>query len=197
MKTSSSLESTPTLAHYRDSKFTQHDGSTSKHPTTNRRRRTEKQLTSSRRLPDNVSFSEGALLEPLSVVMHGIERARLSLGHGAVICGAGPIGLIALAAARASGAHPLCITDLNASRLEFAKKYVPSCQTYLVDPTLSGQENAQRLRKLFGDQEYVAPSVVSPFLVEGLLAQFCFADNLTDSGMYGCGKLGRDGRIHC
>ncbi|KAG9518609.1 MFS general substrate transporter, partial [Aureobasidium melanogenum] len=76
---------------------------------------------SARMVPDDVSFPEAALLEPLSVVLHGIRRAELTLGRGAVICGAGPIGLIALLAARASGACPLVITDLESSRLTFAK----------------------------------------------------------------------------
>lgn len=99
-------------------------------------------------------------MEPLSVVMRGIERAQLSLGRGAVICGAGPIGLIALAAARASGAHPLVITDLEPSRLEFAKKYVPGCQTYRVDSSIDAKENAKAIRKLFGGGEYIAPPTV-------------------------------------
>lgn len=114
------------------------------------------------KLPDNISFAEGALLEPLSVVMHGIERAGLNLGRGALICGAGPIGLIALAAARASGAHPLVITDLDSGRLTFAKEFIPNCQTYQMDRTLGTEENAKRIRKVFeADQdEYKAPRTV-------------------------------------
>ncbi|KAJ6104797.1 hypothetical protein N7523_011117 [Penicillium sp. IBT 18751x] len=112
------------------------------------------------KIPDNVSFAEGALLEPLSVVMHGIRSTGLSLGRGVVVCGAGPIGLIALAAARASGAHPIVITDLEPGRLAFAKDFVPSCITYQVDRTKDAQRNAQAIRKLFGDSEYVAPDTV-------------------------------------
>lgn len=115
---------------------------------------------SASRLPDNVSFAEGALIEPLSVVLHAIERTRLTIGRGALICGAGPIGLLALAAARASGAHPLVITDLEPGRLEFAKKYVPSCQTYQVNRALDAEGNAQAIRKLFGENEYAAPRAV-------------------------------------
>ncbi|KAF2711833.1 sorbitol dehydrogenase [Pleomassaria siparia CBS 279.74] len=113
-------------------------------------------------LPDNVSYSEGALLEPLSVVMHGIQSAGLTLGRGVVICGAGPIGLIALAAARASGAHPIVITDLEPKRLEFARKFVPSCQTYQVDRSLDSEGNAKQIRKLFCERtgEYGAPETV-------------------------------------
>ena len=59
-----------------------------------------------------MSYVQGALLEPLSVVLHGLSRVKLAIGHAVMICGAGPITLIALAAARASGAHPIVITDL-------------------------------------------------------------------------------------
>ncbi|PSN65244.1 alcohol dehydrogenase [Corynespora cassiicola Philippines] len=115
------------------------------------------------KLPDNVSFAEGALLEPLSVVMHGINSAGLSLGRGAVVCGAGPIGLIALAAARASGAHPIVITDLEPKRLDFAKKFVPSCTTYQVRRDLDAEGNSKEIRKLFNIEsvgEYGAPETV-------------------------------------
>lgn len=126
------------------------------------------------RLPSNISFAEGALLEPLSVVIHGIRTAGLNLGCGTVICGAGPIGLIALAAARASGAHPIVITDIEPKRLQFAQEFVPSCMTYQVDPSISAEKNAHRIRRLFRsfginasndvtedlDQEYYAPRTV-------------------------------------
>ncbi|KAL6889499.1 GroES-like protein [Trichoderma longibrachiatum] len=126
------------------------------------------------KLPNNISFAEGALLEPLSVVLHGIRTAGLALGCGTVICGAGPIGLIALAAARASGAHPIVITDIEPKRLQFAREFVPSCRTYQVDPSLSAEENGHRIRQLFrtseeqplksaeGDvlEEYFAPRTV-------------------------------------
>ncbi|PTB38815.1 uncharacterized protein TrAFT101_006844 [Trichoderma asperellum] len=126
------------------------------------------------KLPSNLSFAEGALLEPLSVVLHGIRTAGLNLGCGTVICGAGPIGLIALAAARASGAHPIVITDIEPKRLQFAQEFVPSCRTYRVDPSLDAAENGRRIRRLFRnvdndttqnlgqdlDQEYYAPRTV-------------------------------------
>ncbi|KAI1334580.1 alcohol dehydrogenase [Xylariaceae sp. FL0016] len=118
------------------------------------------------KLPDNVTFAEAALLEPLSVVLHGVRTAGLSLGRGALICGAGPIGLIALACARASGAHPIVITDLEPKRLAFARAFEPGCRTYRVDPTLDAEGNARAVRGLFGpegeggDDEYFAPSAV-------------------------------------
>lgn len=127
------------------------------------------------RLPDNISFVEGALLEPLSVVMRGMQVAQLQLGRGAVICGAGPIGLIALAAARASGAHPIVVTDLDPGRLAFAKEFVPSCITYQVDRTLDAEGNARAIRALFGTEEYVQPETVLECTgVESSVVTACF-----------------------
>ncbi|KAF4450772.1 alcohol dehydrogenase [Fusarium albosuccineum] len=111
------------------------------------------------KLPDNVSFAEGALLEPLSVVLHGINSAPITLGTPVVVCGAGPIGLLALSAARASGAWPLVITDVEPKRLAFAKELVPSAMTYQVDITKTAEENGKAVRKLFGESEYVQPRV--------------------------------------
>ena len=44
------------------------------------------------KLPDNVSFEEGAMCEPLSVGIHACRRARIEPGKNIVILGAGPIG---------------------------------------------------------------------------------------------------------
>ncbi|RHZ59804.1 NAD(P)-dependent alcohol dehydrogenase [Aspergillus thermomutatus] len=112
------------------------------------------------KLPDNVSYLEGALLEPLSVAMYGVRSAGLSLGRGAVVCGAGPIGLLTLAAARASGAHPLVITDLDAHRLDFAREFVPGAMVYQINRDLSAEGNAKAIRALFGDDEYFPPATV-------------------------------------
>ncbi|KAF2756780.1 GroES-like protein [Pseudovirgaria hyperparasitica] len=120
------------------------------------------------KLPANLTYSQGALLEPLSVVMHGIKSAGVSLGRGTVVCGAGPIGLIALAAARASGSHPIVITDLEPRRLAFAKDFVPTVIPYQISRDLDAQANANEIRKLFGrsggsgdgDEDYFAPHTV-------------------------------------
>jgi len=61
------------------------------------------------RLPDSVSFDEGALLEPLSVVIHACRRARVTVGHNVLICGAGTIGLLSVMTAKAMGAGNVVI----------------------------------------------------------------------------------------
>lgn len=73
------------------------------------------------RLPDSVSDEEGAMLEPLAVAVYSCRRAEVGLGMAVLVLGAGPIGLVALLTARAMGAGHICITDINDSRLEFAK----------------------------------------------------------------------------
>lgn len=91
-----------------------------------------------------------------------------------LVCGAGPIGLIAAAGARASGANPVVVTDLEGGRLEFARSFVDGCQTYLIDKGVGVEENARRVRELFGEGEYVCPDTVLECTgVEGSILTGC------------------------
>lgn len=74
------------------------------------------------KLPDHVSFEEGALLEPLSVAVHACQRAGVSIGSKVLICGAGPIGLVNLMTAKACGASKVTVTDIDKGRLNKAKE---------------------------------------------------------------------------
>ncbi|KAJ2930853.1 hypothetical protein H1R20_g6254, partial [Candolleomyces eurysporus] len=100
------------------------------------------------KLPDNVSFEEGALCEPLAVALAGIERANLRLGDPVLICGAGPIGLVSLLSARAAGAEPIVITDLVQSRLDFAKTLIPGVRTVLIERGKSAKEQAAVIKEV-------------------------------------------------
>jgi L-iditol 2-dehydrogenase len=73
------------------------------------------------RIPDEMSYEEGALLEPLSVGIWGCKRANLQAGDDVLVTGAGPVGLLAAAAARAFGAGSVTITDLSDFRLGVAR----------------------------------------------------------------------------
>ncbi|MGH7247539.1 MAG: zinc-dependent alcohol dehydrogenase [Pseudomonadota bacterium] len=73
------------------------------------------------KLPDKVSSREGALVEPLSVGLHGVNRANLKEGMGVVVMGAGPIGLSATIWARAKGAT-VVVSELAAGRKDLAMK---------------------------------------------------------------------------
>ncbi|KAG8736673.1 hypothetical protein FRC10_009051 [Ceratobasidium sp. 414] len=107
------------------------------------------------KLPDSISFEEGALLEPTVVALAGIERSGLRLGDTTFIAGAGPIGLVTLLAARAAGAEPIVISDLSEARLEFAKKLVPGVRTILIERGLTPQAQAEKVVALLGEKATV------------------------------------------
>lgn len=90
----------------------------------------------------NMSYEDGALLEPLSVTLAAVERSGLRLGDPLLITGAGPIGLISLLSARAAGACPIVITDIDDGRLAFAKSLVPEVRTYKVTIGQSAEDCA-------------------------------------------------------
>ncbi|MGI8888459.1 MAG: NAD(P)-dependent alcohol dehydrogenase [Nocardioidaceae bacterium] len=72
-------------------------------------------------LPDEMSYEQGALLEPLSVGLWACQRANLSPGDSVLVTGAGPVGLLAASAARALGAGSVSVTDLSDFRLGMAE----------------------------------------------------------------------------
>ncbi|KAF7732738.1 hypothetical protein EC973_000009 [Apophysomyces ossiformis] len=81
------------------------------------------------RIPDSMSFEEGALMEPLSVAVHSVDRTPVREGSRVLVLGSGPIGLLVAATAFAKGAKECFLLDINPSRLTFAKTYLPQVQT--------------------------------------------------------------------
>lgn len=72
------------------------------------------------RLPDSLSFREGALVEPLSVGLHAVKEADLRPGENALVLGAGPVGLATAQWARFFGARSVVVAEKSAARLELA-----------------------------------------------------------------------------
>ncbi len=77
---------------------------------------------SAHRLPSGMPMRLGALVEPTSIAVHAVRRSRLSQQESVMIVGAGPIGLLTLAVARAQGAGAIHCIDLNQQRLELADR---------------------------------------------------------------------------
>ncbi len=73
-------------------------------------------------LPDNVSLEMGALLEPVSVAVHGIDKANIHPGGSVAIFGAGPIGLLMLQLAIRSGAARTLVSELVAEKRKLARE---------------------------------------------------------------------------
>ncbi|NMB01973.1 MAG: alcohol dehydrogenase catalytic domain-containing protein [Firmicutes bacterium] len=74
------------------------------------------------RLPEGMSFSAGAMAEPVACVLNGLEDCRLKLGDSLLIMGAGPMGLLAAQAAFAQGVGKVIVSELNEERLAKAKE---------------------------------------------------------------------------
>ena len=68
------------------------------------------------RLPDGVSYRQGALIEPTAVAAYGVERAGVSPGDRVLVTGAGPIGALAALCARAAGASTVYVSEPNPAR---------------------------------------------------------------------------------
>jgi D-xylulose reductase len=77
------------------------------------------------KLPDNVSFAEGAMVEPLAVGMHAVNKASVKPGDVAVVTGAGTIGMVTALAALAGGCAKVIITDVVDEKLVKAKSLGP------------------------------------------------------------------------
>ncbi len=73
-------------------------------------------------MPDNMSYEEGAMIEPLAVGMMAAKRGRVSVHDSVAILGAGPIGQMALQAVKAHGVLETYVTDIIDYRLDYAKR---------------------------------------------------------------------------
>ena len=75
------------------------------------------------RLPDTVSFAEGAMVEPFAIGMQAALRARIQPGDIAVVTGAGPIGMMVALAALAGGCAKVIVADLAQPKLDIIGAY--------------------------------------------------------------------------
>ncbi|MHC4636891.1 MAG: zinc-dependent alcohol dehydrogenase [Planctomycetota bacterium] len=100
-------------------------------------------------LPDSLSFTQGALVEPVSVGVHSTGRAPELKGKNVVVLGAGTIGNLVAQVVRCRGAKKILITDISAFRLEIAKK----CG---IENTSNAQEEslAEAKKRVFGDEGF-------------------------------------------
>src|SRR3954471_3820034 len=72
------------------------------------------------RLPDNLSFSEAALLEAVAVALHAVSLAPIQPGSTALVVGAGTIGLLVQQALAVAGCEPVLVADVDATRLKLS-----------------------------------------------------------------------------
>ena len=72
-------------------------------------------------LPENLPFAEAAMLEAVSVALHGVSLAPISIDSTALVLGAGMIGLLTVQALRAAGCSRIFVVDVDGTRLKLAQ----------------------------------------------------------------------------
>ncbi|MBH69350.1 MAG: alcohol dehydrogenase [Rhodospirillaceae bacterium] len=103
------------------------------------------------RLPDHVTFQEGALVEPLAVGLHAVKRAQLKPGDNVLIVGGGPVGLSVAVWCKFFGARHIVVSDLAKDRAEKACDFGA---TAAIDA--SAENVSEAFQKMVGS----APTVV-------------------------------------
>jgi (R,R)-butanediol dehydrogenase/meso-butanediol dehydrogenase/diacetyl reductase len=95
------------------------------------------------RLPDSVSWEEGALVEPLAVALHGIRKIRNGLsGRNVLILGAGPIGLAATLWCRFFGARHVQVSEFDPVRAQMAERLGATGTLDAREPVAAGFQDA-------------------------------------------------------
>lgn len=111
------------------------------------------------RLPEDFCFKlphpamdlqDGALIEPLAVAVHISRQADIKVGDKVVVYGAGPVGLLCAAVAKAFGATTVVSVDVNDDRLKFAKDYTATHTFKPKGPDESAADGAARLKRESG-----------------------------------------------
>lgn len=104
------------------------------------------------RLPDELTYDDGVLVEPLSIAVYGIRRAGVGVGDNVVVVGQGTIGLFIDQVAKAAGAS-VCGIDVMQPRLDYASK------KQLVDIALNSK-NGDVAEKYKKETNYAGADVV-------------------------------------
>jgi D-xylulose reductase len=97
------------------------------------------------KLPENVSFAEGAMVEPFAVGMQAAARARIVPGDVAVVTGCGTIGIMVALAALSGGCSKVIISDISSEKLAIASMYpglipINTKEHSLIDKVISETE---------------------------------------------------------
>ena len=100
-----------------------------------------------RRIPDNISFDYGSLLEPMGIPFRAVEKGDVK-EDAVVVIGCGPIGLFAIGISKIMGAKIIIAIDINKRRLDIARRMGA---THLIDPkTSSVVERVKNFTKDYG-----------------------------------------------
>jgi len=97
------------------------------------------------KMPDSLSYEQGALVEPSAVALHAVRQSKLKAGDRAAVFGAGPIGLLIIDALRAAGASEIYAVELSKERSD---KAMALGARAVIDP--SRNDPASTIREMTG-----------------------------------------------
>lgn len=120
------------------------------------------------KLPEHVTFEQGALIEPLAVVLHALNRSQNSgsganvplIGSSALVLGAGAVGMLTAAALSIAGVSNIVIADIDAPRLEIASKMAGGrfkLKTFLIPKKAPPKDNDEA----FANAESLAKEAIA------------------------------------
>lgn len=134
------------------------------------------------KLPDNVSFAEGAMVEPLAVGLHAVNKANVRPGDVAVVIGAGPIGVVTALAALAGGCSRVIISDVQEPKLALAARLGP-----ITPINVARQDLTQEVMKLTDGwgADIVFEASGNARAVSGVFAPLCPGGRVVLIGMPG------------
>lgn len=75
------------------------------------------------KIPESVSYEQGALVEPSAVALYAVKQSTLKVGDKAAVFGAGPIGLLIIEALRAAGASEIFVSEVSEERKQKAAEF--------------------------------------------------------------------------
>lgn len=111
------------------------------------------------RLPDDISFEEAALVEPMAVALHAVRRADIKVGDRVAIIGAGAIGILVAALCRRLGNADVVVSDVSPFRLALAKEMgamrtVNAAEESIIDAVgaLSGGKGFEKAFECVGNE---------------------------------------------
>lgn len=97
------------------------------------------------KMPEGLSFEQGALVEPAAVALHAVRMSKLKPGDKAAVFGTGPIGLLVIEALKAAGAAEIYAVEVSKERLQKAKELGA---TAVINPR--EEDPVQKLHELTG-----------------------------------------------
>lgn len=134
-------------------------------------------------LPDNISFLQGALIEPYTIGENAVRRVEVLAGDICLVHGAGPIGLIAADLCKSRGAFVL-VSEPSSGRREMAQKFGADI---VIDPIHEDLDEVVRSCSGGFGANVIFDAVGIPALVERSIPLLSAAGRFLEFG-YGFGK---------